>query len=220
MKLLNPIHLGLLLITAGTAWSELPKPLPQMPVGRHAFQAHAHDHKIYLIGSGPDGKSVDIFDTNTHSWTTGSPMPMPIARSWHMGAKLNNSIYIFGGTADRERVKNMVRFDLDRGKWTEVPAPIERTHSMAIAFKEKIYLIGLAAAQAEEVMVFDPKTEGWAPGIPFPQVGPRSATGEHFQLLAVAQGRLHMMGGLNESKHAAFDGTAWQQRKSVHRMSC
>lgn len=83
---------------AADAWTVL----PEMPTARNHFALLAHDGLLYAIGGrfGAGFASevtdiVEIYNPQTESWSTGTPMPTP--RSGHNAIVANGCLHVLGG---------------------------------------------------------------------------------------------------------------------------
>ena len=149
----------------------------------------AHKGKIYIAGgmqprnapgTPADNHSVaDVacYDPATKKW---SPMPaLPEPRSSHDVVALDGKLYVVGGwwlkgKAQKptwQRVSLVLDLAAAEPKWTSMHQPFERRALAAAAVDGKLYVLGGMNDQgviSTNVEIYDPKTERWSFGLPFP----------------------------------------------------
>jgi N-acetylneuraminic acid mutarotase len=158
-----------------------------MPVGRYGIVANVVDGKIYLIGGWIRSESssnieksdrVDIYDTVTDTWTTGSPMPTAVAG--YASAVMDGKIYVISGAATGSTITNLTQiYDTKTDKWSlGVPIPMGVCSAAAGATTgteaaKAIYVIGGSNATYPlsgqyTNQVYFPETNSWSAAASMP----------------------------------------------------
>ena len=166
--------------------------LPPMPTTRGALAAVAVGKKIYVSGGGgipqgmqlPDGLvpggpaelygTLEVFDTETNTWSKLAPMPTP--RNHHSIAAADGKLYAIGGRVGScysggwsSNVWMNEAYDIATNTWTtRAPMPTARSGTGIAALDGKIYVLGGegwiddfgGVFRANEV--YDPKTNTWS----------------------------------------------------------
>jgi N-acetylneuraminic acid mutarotase len=143
-----------------------------MPTPRAYIKGNVVNGKIYVIGgfvsdgSGSGGGSRldvnEVYDPETNSWTTKTPMPT--AGLGHISAVVDNKIYI----TDSNR-KNQI-YDVETDTWSLGAPPPEYIGSGAAAATtgvnalKRIYILTEHYGEARFNQVYDPKNDGWKTG--------------------------------------------------------
>jgi len=133
--------------------SNLPIPTP-----RSEMAIMTLDEKIYVVGGLDETESplnvVEVYDTNTNSWSTLSPLPEPLHHT--TGAAYNGKLYVAGGTQDqipsyfgmflRDKSKAQSFFfiyDIEKDKWERGPdLPTPRKSLTSEVINGTLYVIG------------------------------------------------------------------------------
>ncbi len=167
------------------------------PTARHEASLVAYKDNLYLIG-GRRINPVDVFNTQTRTWTEKSKPPLEIHH--FQAVTVNNVIYILGAmTGQWPNEKPLERVliyypDTDEFKFgPEIPKARRRGGAGAVFYNEKIYLIGGITNGHMDGYVnwfdaFDPKTGAWEvlPDAPHMR--------DHFQT-AIAKDKLYAFAG-------------------------
>ncbi len=142
-----------------------------MPTVRSGSAAAVLDNKIYVMGGGlrlPDGRfkffrTVEIYDTEKNTWTSGPDMLMP--HDYPASAVCNNQIYVFGGHhPDATNGGPMTdpgfsfceAFDREKSVWHEIaPMPEPRFAAASVVADDKILVMGGAGLRKEGFLNFD-----------------------------------------------------------------
>ena len=151
-----------------------------MPTARSGLQASEVGEKIYLIGGWIESESssiaeksaqVEIYDTVTDTWATGSPIPTAVAG--YASAVLNGKIYVISGVASGSTRTNLTQiYDPKTDEWS-LGAAIPMSVSSAAAGSttglnttKAIYVVGgsndaysLNGQLANQV--YFPETDSW-----------------------------------------------------------
>ena len=124
---------------------------------------------LYVMGGNssawpPRGsETVDIYDSHTNTWATGSPLPHTTART--AAAVLDGKIYVLGGGEPHEAIRAVTAFDPQTGVWQYVPPMLyQREGHTAVVVGGKLYAIGGFGLDNEELdtmEVFDPRIRRW-----------------------------------------------------------
>jgi len=170
-----------------------------MPTARAAPTASAVSDKIYVIGGNnqfpppPPGSLlsvVEIYDTLTDTWTTGSSMPT--ARSGLASAVVNGEIYAIGGW-DNSASKTydiVEEYNPLNDTWTtKSPMSSARRGLVAVALNNRIYAIGgYNGGALSLVEEYNPANNTWTTKSPLP-------TATAYGCGAVVNGRIYVTGG-------------------------
>ncbi len=167
-----------------------------MPTVRSGTVAAVMNDKIFVMGGGlklPDGRfqfyrTVEIYDTDNDSWTTGPDMLMP--HDYPTSVVYNNCIYVIGGHhPDATNGGPMTdpgfsyceKFSPEDGIWHEAaPMPTARFALSSVVLNDKILVLGGAGLREEGFMNFDiiesydPDKDAWTDSgmrLPWPAAG-------------------------------------------------
>lgn len=158
--------------------------------------------KLYLLG-GRGERPVDIYNPQTDTWTTGATPPLPMHH--FQAVSYDGKIYVMGaltgGYPDEDPIPNVYIYDPGKDEWTKGPAiPKDRRRGAAgaIAYKDKIYLVGgiqngHIGDHVRWFDSFDPKTGEWEKLADAPRYR------DHFQA-AIIDGKLYAAGGRRSSQ--------------------
>src|SRR5260370_889622 len=141
--------------TIGNVWVSV----APMPTARNGLAAAAVNGKIYAIGGLAAGlaasfnrlNQVEVYDSNSNSWSTVASMPT--ARDSLAAAVLNGNIYAIGGFSSNTPLDTEEVYDHVSNSWTTssaiggspgtvVPMPTARWGLAAAAVHGKVYAIG------------------------------------------------------------------------------
>ncbi|MFT7668146.1 MAG: hypothetical protein ACI8X5_000833 [Planctomycetota bacterium] len=115
------------------------------------------------------------FDPLSGEWTELPPLPS--ARSSHMAAVLDGSVWVVGGwqlhpEEDAAWQDTILRFDLDdaEGEWEAIPAPFRRRALGVCTAAGRVIAVGGMSEDGitNEVDVFEPSTGTWSKGPKYP----------------------------------------------------
>ena len=209
-------------------------PGPDLPTPRTHLGVCATGGKLYTIagavyetGSGQVQRAwyldvVEIYDPDTGSWTTGTPLPT--ARSSAAVAAINGKIFVAGGF-NGEILGTLDIYDPVTDTWSRgADMPVARSDASAVAAGGKLYVIGgtdgvtgpvPGPADHDErpgpevfwgrndgwfgsnlLSVYDPATNTWSDLTPMPTARTGAAAG-------VINGKIHVAGGSIGSRHVA-----------------
>jgi N-acetylneuraminic acid mutarotase len=153
--------------------------------------------------------TLEIYDTNTNTWSTGAPIP--VATSGAVGAALNGKFYVVGGgglSGIYPAIANVYIYDPTTDTWTSGAAmPSPRDVATGGVINGKLYITGgysslsLPSATDNPVVVYDPITGTWSTGAAEPT--PRGAAAA-----AAVGGTLFVAGGLDQNNSNAITSTA------------
>ena len=178
--------------------------------------------KIYLIG-GSEGvytqfigisNATYVYDPATDSWSTMSPIPVPVA--YYASAVINNKIYIIGGGTENTGLNNATNivqiFNPSTNEWTE-SAPIltgvfaaGSCTTTGLSAPERIYVVAgslaydwggsatYSTAETETSLnqVYDPAAGTWSSAAPLPYKN------SYFSLVNV-EDTLYAVGGFDSN---------------------
>jgi len=137
------------------------------PVLGDHHSAEVINSKLYLFGGlNGTGGQVQIYNPQTNTWTTGTPMP------WAGGsvatAYINGKVYAAGGIVGSSTVNNAAVYDPVQDTWTAIPSmPAGRNHAAAATDGSKFYIFGgrgggnVPSIGYNDVQIYDPATNTW-----------------------------------------------------------
>lgn len=127
-----------------------------MPTARHHLESAVLDGKLYVLGGRilSDGiasedmdesltnfNRVEMYDPQTDTWTTKSPMLEK--RSGFAVTSANGQIYAIGGQGVEETLASVEKYDPATNKWSYEPSmPTGRVGLDAVNVGDKIYVMG------------------------------------------------------------------------------
>jgi N-acetylneuraminic acid mutarotase len=183
-----------------------------MPTPRADLHASVVDGKIYLIGGkerwgdDPLYHELDvneIYDPDSDSWTTASPMPIPVFG--YASTVVSGQIYIFGGARqlrtgfnDLTSVGSTQVYDVKNNTWTtkaSLPAPLSFAAADAtggLTAPQRIYVVGGfdQSDYGDAVHVYDVDRDRWGSGAAMP-------TPRGYLAMGVVDDILYAIGGFN-----------------------
>ncbi|MEZ4701708.1 MAG: kelch repeat-containing protein [Rhodothermales bacterium] len=117
------------------------------PIARHENAFAAVNGKLYLIG-GRGVKKVQIFDTQTSTWSDGAPPPFQMHH--FQAIVIGDLIYVIGAytgaCCDAEfGVDHVYYYNTANNTWNQshaVPVDRQRGSAGAVLYNDKIYLVG------------------------------------------------------------------------------
>lgn len=107
-------------------------------------------------------KEIDIYDTETKTWSTGAPIP--VANVFSCCAKVGNKVYVMGGGKDISGyTKNTYVYDVETNTWiTAASMPIACTAACAAVIDENIYVMGGYTSDGNSyVQIYDTNANKW-----------------------------------------------------------
>jgi hypothetical protein len=135
--------------------------------------------KIYTIAGGfltGTVKDTEMYDPQTDTWTTKTPMPTP--RLYFASAAYENKIYCIGGHTELDTFLGLNEvYDTLTDSWTNMTAmPTPRAYLQANEVNGKIYLIGgQTPTESDRYGIktnvneaYDPQTDTWETKTPMP----------------------------------------------------
>lgn len=174
----------------------------QMPHHRHENAFTKVGDKLYLLG-GRGERPVDIYDPQTDSWSTGATPPLPMHH--FQAVSYDGKIYVMGaltgGYPDEDPIPNVYIYNPATDSWTkgpEIPENRRRGAAGAIAYNDKIYVVGGIQnghidGHVRWFDAFNPQTGEWEELTNAPR------RRDHFQA-AIIDGKLYAAGGRRSSQ--------------------
>lgn len=186
-------------------WTSL-TPMPTSRATEH--MAVYSNGNIYVVGGrttdaptdGGDLAILEIYNVASNTWTTGSPLPSPLADGH--AVLQNGKIYVFGGfTTTGTASTNTYIYDISSGVWlTGSSSPVGVIDPAAGVCGPQIYLIGGSTAQLglqNSNYAYNPLTDTWNSSLSIPtptaEVEAISYKGQIF----VVSGGIFGSGGFN-----------------------
>eukprot|EP00656_Telonema_subtile_P038378 TRINITY_DN4317_c0_g2_i1.p1 TRINITY_DN4317_c0_g2~~TRINITY_DN4317_c0_g2_i1.p1 ORF type:complete len:282 (-),score=33.36 TRINITY_DN4317_c0_g2_i1:304-1149(-) len=176
-------------------WKPIAEPVAKR---RNSHCCVAVGSLVYVLG-GYDGvsssplDSVDVVDTVSGIWSTGPPMPEPIAAG-HRCAAVGSLLYMIGGTPGFQLTpQDSVRvLDTVSGTWsTATPLPTPRYHHQCAVVGSLLYVVGGSVAlgsSLDSVEVLDTASGTWSTAPPMS----KQRSGHH---CVVVGSLLYVVGG-------------------------
>lgn len=137
---------------------------------RHENSLAAVDDKIVLVG-GRGIKPTEVFDTDTHTWTSHTETPIEIHH--FQAVTYKGEVYVMGGFTGgyphEEPVSTIYIYNIERDEWREgadIPADRLRGAAGCVVYNDKIYLAGGIqdghwAGHVAWLDEYDPATDTW-----------------------------------------------------------
>ena len=167
----NPLNDTLEQTTNSTAvYWEVLTPMPATCSGGYAGYAVIHDTTyIHVFGGSPDNSQTQhhIYNVATATWSTGTPLPMPMTYSAH--CSINNKIYLIGSSL-AVSFPLMVIYHADSDVFTlaALPIPIHDART-AVVDNRFIYIIGgsspLGLSPSTTVQLYDAAGDSFFTGV-------------------------------------------------------
>lgn len=138
--------------------------------------AKALNGKIYVFGGENGMNLVQIYDPVLDTWSTGTPIPIGVRMHSAITAP-NGKVYVIGGWSGSTAVANVQIYDPVANSWTSgAPMSVPRNQfGSTLGPDGKIYIIGGKNSGSNNsgpfynnVDVYDPATDTWAPGTVLP----------------------------------------------------
>jgi N-acetylneuraminic acid mutarotase len=174
-----------------------------MPTKRLGLGTSAVDGKIYAIGGMTSGSNfwsgmldtVEIYDPETDSWSTGSSMPTK--RCWFSTSVVDGKIYVIGGILVTKEVLSTVQvYDPATDTWTpKTSMPTARAGHAAAVVNGIIYVIGGGTHNGQPVggysvvEAYNPENDTWTQKAEMPV--PRA-----FIFAPELDGKIYIIGGI------------------------
>jgi len=159
------------------------------------------DGNFYLLG-GRGIKPISIYNTETNTWTEGTPPPIEIHH--FQGVTYNNKIYVIGAMTGKypyeTPLHHMLIYDPEKDKWEdgpEIPEEIRRGSCGVVIDGSSVYMVsgivdGHNSTHVPWMDEYDFKTGNWTILANTPRAR------DHFQA-AIADGKIYAAGGRNSS---------------------
>ena len=177
-------------------------------IARRNHTAVSYENKLYIHGGITNNggfsatNTMDIYDTVTNQWTTGSPSPSN--RFGHDSVVYNGKIYLFGGQdefAGLDAFINVEVYDIQSNSWSTLNGTkVFQTMGTATLIDGLIYLIGgendSISGEVVDVFIFDPESSQFLESDPIaaPAVSSRK---DH--MAAAYNGRIYVFGPPSDS---------------------
>lgn len=174
-----------------------------MPTARCALGAAEVDGKIYCIGgsvqiptaSADKFNVVEIYDPETDSWETGTPMPT--LRSNFPASELNGKIYCYGGFGISRTPPEVDVYDPATDSWSQAAdMPMAKNSCARVTMNNKIIALlgedGGDDLRVSSVSEYDPETDTWTTDLL-----QLSYDGMLHYRAALHEGIIYLFGGLN-----------------------
>lgn len=182
-----------------------------MPTYRYIFMSEVVNGKVYVIGGqgtvddGPwESKKpwaykdhVEIYDTQTDSWTTGKSAPVVLAAA--ASGTMDGKIYIFGGATGSAQSYTYV-YDTVSDSWAQQSSsPIERDGHTCVAVGDRFVLMGgRNSSQLDKIEIYSPSQDKWQESSYLP-------TARYWFSAALVDGLIHVVGGVGGTASTVID---------------
>jgi len=157
-------------------WTSL-APMPTARATEH--MAIYYNGRIYVAGGrtsgeptgGGDLSVLEIYDIASNTWSTGTPMPQPLADGYAI--LLNGKFYVFGGYTSGGTASNgTFIYDILSDTWsTGAPSPDGRVDPGVGVCGSLIYMIGGSTVFLQlqtSNYVYNPVVDSWTSSLPIP----------------------------------------------------
>ncbi|HMP82830.1 MAG TPA: kelch repeat-containing protein [Verrucomicrobiota bacterium] len=153
------------------------------------------DGKIYVLGGYPPSRvtqrTVQVYDTQTDSWSYTTPLPIPLNHP--MPAVANGKLYMIGGqTTDSGTgsfTNTVFEFDPATTNWVaRAPMPTSRSAGVAAVIGNLIYVAGGRPPRGQDFAVYNVTSNSW-------QTLPNLPTGRNHLAACALGGRVYVAGG-------------------------
>lgn len=161
---------------ATNSWTSL-APMPTARATEH--MAVYYSGRIYVAGGrnsgvptgGGDLSVLEIYDIASDTWTTGTPMPTPLADGYAI--LLSTKIYVFGGsTPSGTASSSTFIYDISSDTWsTGAPSPDGRVDPAVGICGSLVYMIGGSTASLAlqtSNYIYSPSIDSWTTSLPIP----------------------------------------------------
>ena len=167
-----------------------------MPTARNALGTHLYNGKIYCIGgAGTSGNlsTVEIYDIETNSWSTGTNMPT--ARNSFTSQLYNGKIYCIGGS-NSSVLSTVEIYDIETNSWsTGTNMPTARNGLTSVLYNDKIYCIAgnrdLSNAYSNLVEIYNIESNTWTSSVT------NIPTARYHLTSQIYDNKIYCMGGAN-----------------------
>lgn len=171
--------------------------------GLNATAAVILGDKLYVLGgfkvvSNQPTDEVQIYDLQTHEWSTASPMPNP--RGGHAAIVLDDKIHLIGGGNSVSTIADHSQYDPATDSWRDLaPLPRSEGSPAAVVVDGQIYAIGGRSGFSDfgDVYIYDPMSDAWSTG---PSIEPRGTAGA-----VVYCSGIYVFGGESQSQRKNLD---------------
>ena len=148
-------------LTSG--WSS--KAAMMSPRGQHGAVYHPNG-KIYVFGGyagSAEMSSLEIYDPNTNSWTTGASMPLS-NRGIASAVDNNGNVYAIGGITSQS-----YRYNPSSNTWSQIATmPVQVWEASAVkGYDGRIYVFGGERGETQ-VQIYNPVNNTWSSGSSMP----------------------------------------------------
>jgi len=160
---------------ANDSWTSL-TPMPTARATEH--MAVYYNGRIYVAGGRTTGAPsefgdlsvMEIYDVASSTWTSGTPMPQPVADGY--AVLLNGRIYILAGLTLNAVSRSTFIYDISSDTWsTGAPSPNARIDPAVGICGPLIYMIGgdgeFAGLQTSNY-AYNPVVDNWTSSLPIP----------------------------------------------------
>jgi len=147
-----------------------------MPTYRYIFMSEEINGKVYVLGGqgtiddGPweSGKAweykshVEIYDTATDTWSTGTSAPTIIASG--ASCSINDDIYVMGGYTGSSSESYTYVYDTNNDVWTaRSPASVARDGHACVSIGNNFYLMGGRNSQGtlDKLEIYSTEMDSW-----------------------------------------------------------
>lgn len=173
--------------------------LPDMPTRRNWGTIFLYKNKIYVIGGYTSGGATnvnEVYDRETMTWETKTPMPAPRWGATREHPVINGICYITHGQYPRATYPlTNFAYDPATDTWEIKRSPTYGRDGVANAvLNGKLHVIGGRSNHTGLTYheVYDPETDSWVTKAPLP-LGRADATA------VVINGKIYLFGGYDES---------------------
>jgi hypothetical protein len=194
---------GNLTVASATSLWEAKITLPTART-QHGAVALSSNGRVYAFGgtNGSELSSLEIYNTNAFSWTTGAPIPTP-TRGAAFVRGTDNQIYLFSGYGGGSNRSQSYKYNPATNVWTALPSLFTPVWAAsAAASGNSIYLFGgqtAAGTASDQVQIYNTQTNHWTSGAVMPIALMQAQTVTSYN------GKIYLFGGRTAAKGGLSD---------------
>ncbi|MBI1264168.1 MAG: hypothetical protein GC187_05490 [Alphaproteobacteria bacterium] len=152
---------------------------PAMPGAKASFTLIEADGRLYAVGGEDGATDLYVLDLEAGEWSTLSA-PIETARRGGAAVRLDDEIWLAGGSRDGETSARVDIYDLAAGEWRRGPdLPRPRAGHAMVALNGAIHILGGRSSDMRQTLrdhlVLDPGASAWRQGAVLPSTRTEAA---------------------------------------------
>jgi N-acetylneuraminic acid mutarotase len=145
---------------------------PAMPGAKASFSLIEWEGRLYAVGGEDGATDMYVFDLNAREWSTLAA-PLETSRRGAAAVRLNQEIWLTGGSRDGETSARVDIYDIEAGEWRQGPGlPQPRAGHAMVALNGAIHILGGRSSDMRQTLrdhlVLDAGASGWRQGVNLP----------------------------------------------------